>query len=469
MSVDHKYSLELDVIAQAGAEALKKFGEKGNIVFIDFDEIGRISKLENDSRSESFQDVLKYLNDPEKGTYDLISNGVRLNAGGLLSWDKPDDISDVQYITRCPARTSELRRRGKHVDFPKFLVYGPECLKQGFRDIESCAPDLNKFTIDELVKVVDEETLRNNQFFRINRSDGLIYQLKYDLISNNAETKFKIDETKDPRLIRVNASENSCKVPGFEPRNVEQVLALKNLIADDVEVHVISGGSGSGKSVVAYVAALHSILGNEKLRKAGDIKKCIRLFMANDIIGGSSRYEGFLKGSSFEKGWPFMKSYKDAHNCCGLNQYISFEEMLAPPKESIVFDDNPAMKIIRKRDRLGDSQYLPANSPAIEVENLAYCRGRTFEDEVIFVDEGQNYTPFEIKQLIERAGAGSIIYIVGDYKQVDNPRLSPNFNGLVYAANSFYDAFPRFSVMHFDRNYRSQAAEYMRGIKAPRD
>jgi len=241
----------------------------------------------------------------------------------------------------------------------------------------------------------------------------------------------------------------------FKPRTLRQKIAMNNLSNPDIELHIVSGGSGSGKSVMSYFAAFNHILGNEKDRKSGKVKDRIVLFKSNDIIGGKDREQGFLPGSKEEKDWPFMKSYQDAHNLCGLGN-IPFENMLEGFKG--------------EANRVGEGLYLPKRCPPIEIENLNYARGRTFENCVIIVDEAQNYTPFEMKQLIERVGVGSVIYLVGDPMQVDNPRLDTDYNGFVYAANLYFkNSHPRMSMIEFDKNFRSQSAEIMRAHKAPRD
>mgnify|MGYP006293949753 CR=1 FL=1 len=105
---------------------------------------------------------------------------------------------------------------------------------------------------------------------------------------------------------------------------------------------------------------------------------------------------------------------------------------------------------------------------SFEIAHLRYARGRTFENQIILVDEAQNFSPFEIKQLIERVGIGCKIMIIGDPEQIDNPNLDKEFNGLVYAAHTFYNKHPRMSMIKLYQNYRSQSAEIMREKKAPK-
>jgi phosphate starvation-inducible PhoH-like protein len=58
----------------------------------------------------------------------------------------------------------------------------------------------------------------------------------------------------------------------------------------------------------------------------------------------------------------------------------------------------------------------------IEIVPLAYMRGRTLNQAVIILDEGQNTTIAQMKMFLTRMGNGSKIIVTGDVTQVDLPR-----------------------------------------------
>jgi phosphate starvation-inducible PhoH-like protein len=60
-------------------------------------------------------------------------------------------------------------------------------------------------------------------------------------------------------------------------------------------------------------------------------------------------------------------------------------------------------------------------SRAIEIAPLAYMRGRTLNDSVIILDEGQNATVPQMKMFLTRMGQNSRIVVTGDTTQVDLP------------------------------------------------
>lgn len=455
-TINKNYHIENDVLFVAGDEAIRRLGEAGNKIGLNTQELIQISLDDKNKNQYIAQEILKYLD--ENGEYE--DNIIHLNTGGMVIVDREkfaDKSVEFTHVTRHPGTKAKLKFSGKKSTFPKFLVYGPEVLKKGIIDIEQATPNIKSArTLDELIGEEYEGLTFNNQF--VNVYGNSFFRVNLPLSSDESGIRFSAN-SEETYIERFNPSECWAEhlkhVGRFQPRNVRQQLAMYNLANPNIEMHIISGGSGSGKSVVSYFAAINHILGNEKKRNVeGGVKDRIVLFKSNDIIGNKNREQGFLPGSKEEKDWPFMKSYKDAHDLCGLSN-IPFEMMLQGFEKG--------------QNGLGDL-YLPSKHAPIEIENLIYARGRTFENCVVIVDEAQNYTPFEIKQLIERVGIGSVIYLIGDPMQVDNPSLSPNFNGFVYAANTFAKTgHPRMSIIEFDKNYRSQSAEIMRGVKAPRD
>ena len=51
------------------------------------------------------------------------------------------------------------------------------------------------------------------------------------------------------------------------------------------------------------------------------------------------------------------------------------------------------------------------------------------------MDEAQQLTPQEAKNILTRMAEGSKIVFIGDPDQIDNPRVDSRSNGMVYAKN----------------------------------
>jgi phosphate starvation-inducible PhoH-like protein len=73
----------------------------------------------------------------------------------------------------------------------------------------------------------------------------------------------------------------------------------------------------------------------------------------------------------------------------------------------------------------------------IEIVPLAYMRGRTLNQAVIILDEGQNTTVPQMKMFLTRMGQGSKIIVTGDVTQVDLPKQTRS--GLIDALHRFRD------------------------------
>jgi PhoH-like ATPase len=73
----------------------------------------------------------------------------------------------------------------------------------------------------------------------------------------------------------------------------------------------------------------------------------------------------------------------------------------------------------------------------IEVEAIAYIRGRSIPDSYIVIDEAQNLTIHELKTIITRVGENTKIILTGDVEQIDNAHVDAFTNGLSYAIEKF--------------------------------
>ena len=73
----------------------------------------------------------------------------------------------------------------------------------------------------------------------------------------------------------------------------------------------------------------------------------------------------------------------------------------------------------------------------IEIVPLAYMRGRTLNQAVIILDEGQNTTVSQMKMFLTRMGSGSKIIVTGDVTQTDLPKQTQS--GLTDAVHRLVD------------------------------
>lgn len=78
----------------------------------------------------------------------------------------------------------------------------------------------------------------------------------------------------------------------------------------------------------------------------------------------------------------------------------------------------PILEVLKKRLRPGVLGHL-LKSGVIEAVPVGFCRGRTFDNAFVIVDEAQNTTPEQMKMLLTRVGKNSVMVINGDPTQKD--------------------------------------------------
>lgn len=471
LSNNHKlYFLEDDILLMSGDDALKHFVSGGNHVVINYDSILSLSKEAKKSvyigsAKRFISDLNRFMKSPLVKTVE--KDFFKLNDGSVLYFydDSNKDLyQHSMHITRKPETEIHLRRHGIKYELPEFLTYGPEVLKKGIIDIDYYGKDPNNLRVLNDIIDVNERIIFNNQIVRINNQ--IFYRTFQNLSSNKEKTHYF--PTHDESLFyleRLNPNDHTfwakdLKESGtFKPRNLEQRLAMKNLLDPNLEFNFVAGGSGTGKTMLSYVAAINLILGNEHNRNIeGGVKNRIVLFKPNDLIGGKKRDLGFLKGDKYEKMFPGMRSYEDVHRDSGLTSKFSFLELLEKFDRSKNNDKN----------KLGDN-YLPIDYPCLEMDNLIWGRGRTFTNCVVIADEPQDYTPYEMKQLVERMGVGTKLILSGDVEQIDGEDLDENFNGLTYVVKTMIqEPHPRMSLNLLFNSLRNDGSRIMRNKKAPR-
>lgn len=198
------------------------------------------------------------------------------------------------------------------------------------------------------------------------------------------------------------------KVFGVQPKNVHQIAALHALSApvQDIPLVILKGAPGSAKTFLSLAAGLDTTF-NSMYHKV--------LISRNNVMADAEF--GFLPGSINEKMTPLLAPFYDNLE----NLYRNYE-----PNES---DE----EINGEIDDLFESK-------KIDICPLAYMRGRSITHSYLIVDEVQNATRSQIRDIITRAGEGTKIVLCGDPGQVDAHNLDRYNNGLVFAAQRFIDS-----------------------------
>lgn len=181
---------------------------------------------------------------------------------------------------------------------------------------------------------------------------------------------------------------------GIQARNAEQAFALEILNDPDIKLVGLTGKAGTGKTLLALAAALKQ---NQTYKQ---------ILLARPIVSLSNKDLGFLPGDEKQKIAPYMQPLFD-------NLNVIKSQIGSTSNEMRVLDD------LQKSGKL-------------EIEALAFIRGRSLSETYCIIDEAQNLTPHEIKTIITRAGEGTKMVFTGDLQQIDSPYLDSQSNGLAY-------------------------------------
>ena len=181
---------------------------------------------------------------------------------------------------------------------------------------------------------------------------------------------------------------------GIRPRNDEQKFALDACLNPDIKLVSLTGGAGTGKTLLALASALEQ-------EKEYD---SIILSRPTVILGNQDI--GFLPGDQKSKMSPFLQPLMD-----NLNVIKALYR--------------PSSREYQKIEGL-------LNDEKLLITPLAYIRGRSLGKCYFIIDEAQNLTPHEVKTIITRAGEDTKMVFTGDIFQIDQPYLDQWSNGLTH-------------------------------------
>ena len=259
------------------------------------------------------------------------------------------------------------------------------------------------------------------------------HRISPDLLPDAYPCQYVYDDSRDfaARVVSVDHEEIVLLDLGYEklmqqdcwgitPINIYQAFAMQSVLDPDIDLCVLNGAAGSGKTLIALACALEMVI------ESGDYNKIIVTRstppVAEDI--------GFLPGTEEEKMTPWLSSIHD-----------NLEAMHEG-------DDRPQSSVKYAIEK--------AN---IQFKSLNFIRGRSIQDAVVLIDEAQNLTPQQLKTILTRCGKGSKMICLGNLAQIDSNYLTPLTSGLTYIVERF-KGFEGAANIHFEGIFRSRLAEY---------
>ena len=199
------------------------------------------------------------------------------------------------------------------------------------------------------------------------------------------------------------------------PLNFEQKFYYAMMTHPQNYVTVVSGSTGSGKTLVALQAGLELVV-------EGIVEGIV--YARNTVTSNDQAAElGFRKGDEEQKLGYFMYPLYAAVN-------FTIEHQSKRSIDARVEYTGNTNSV--KRENATEVFMKKYN---IEVMDIAHLRGTTISRKFVIIDEAQNMTNATLKLIGTRMGDETRLVVMGDPGQIDHPFLSKRRNALVSLLN----------------------------------
>ncbi|MGB3209410.1 MAG: PhoH family protein [Desulforhopalus sp.] len=387
-------------------ESIQSFGD--NHVVLPMTVIEELDKFKrgNDELGRNARSVIRHLD--QLRTQGTLKKGVPLANGGVLricleETSIPGSFLDMSVPdNRVLAAAMQLVARKETVIFVSKDINAR--LKADALGIEVMDFEQQKYDFDTLYTgwrelLVDGKII--DTFYRekvLTLTEGDFLHNEFIILKDKDNLKHTgfgraIDQT---RLTHLESSHESTWQ--IRARSKEQRMALELLLDPEINLVTLMGRAGTGKTLLALAAGLHSVLHLQSFDKLLVSRPIMP--MGKDI--------GYLPGTKDEKLSLWMQPI--------------FDNLTYLMRMGHNYGEGTVQN---KVDQLMKNQKL-------ELEALTYIRGRSIPDQFMIIDEVQNLTPHEVKTIVSRAGENTKIVLTGDPNQIDNPYLDASSNGLAY-------------------------------------
>lgn len=371
---------------------------------------------------------------------DLFSKGAKIGNGmGRLYIEtvlKPQDKITEIFPERIPDHrilSTVLEIAERNPKTKTILITKDINLRMKARSVGLIAEDyINDKVVDIFAFEQEHKTFKDLDAVIIDRlysePEGIsIDELNLDTAVNPNEC-FVMKNGKKSALARYNPFTRKIQkiekqiCYGIQARNAEQAFAIDVLMDPQVTLVALTGKAGTGKTLLALASALKQHESYEQI------------LLARPIVSLGNKEIGFLPGDEKQKIAPYMQPLFD--NLTVIKSHLSY--------------GSAEMRSIEEMQK----------NKKLEIEALAYIRGRSLSDTICIVDEAQNLTPHEIKTIITRAGEGTKMIFAGDIQQIDSPYLDAQSNGLAYMIDKMngQDLFAHVNLLKGERSKLSEIA-----------
>lgn len=350
----------------------------------------------------------------------LLLNGILY----LMEEESKKPLNKQEYIVLV-TRDQSLRL------FAHILGINVEDYKNDQLDIDELLGN-NVIINKKLKSVINEVSYKEIPLTRLNsiaskKIKSLFYPNKYLILKEEKGAKScEVKISSDMKSIR---KVNKTTVYNVTPRNLGQTFCVDAILDPDINLILLDGLAGSGKTLLGIAAGFHLM---EKYPH-----RYKKMIMTCAMVATGDEDMGAMPGDATDKISPYMS---------GLMGNLDFIEELngggdnsenlpsqkkgksSNQKKAVVENFNAVTKT-RQTTNTGASIRMVLGHKVI-IQAKAFTRGATYPNAVVIVDEFQNLKLGDSETLITRAGENCKIIACGDTEQVDAPHMSSESNGL---------------------------------------
>jgi PhoH-like ATPase len=207
---------------------------------------------------------------------------------------------------------------------------------------------------------------------------------------------------------------------GIHPKNIYQGMAMDALLDPTIDLVILTGPAGCGKTLLALATALEQVV------ERGLYDKIIVTRSTPEIAESI----GFLPGTEEEKMAPWLAAITDS------------------------------LEVLHKQDESmsGSLDYI-MDKANIQFKSVNFMRGRSIQNALVLLDECQNLTASQLKTIITRCGEGTKLVCSGNLAQIDSNYLTAVTSGLTYIVERFKN-FSGSATINLNGVVRSRLASF---------
>lgn len=292
-------------------------------------------------------------------------------------------------------------------------------------DIQFLTKGYHKFDGDfwEQIKECDSETEGRNTTHYIDKNILPTAFVNEYLLDEGEHFAGKVVGFDDEKLAIADISRERLMAKqawGIHPKNIYQGMAMDALLDPNIDLVILTGPAGCGKTLLALASALELVV------ERGMYDKVIVTRSTPEIAESI----GFLPGTEEEKMAPWLAAITDS------------------------------LEVLHKQDEnmAGSMNYI-MDKANIQFKSVNFMRGRSIQNAFVLLDECQNLTASQLKTIITRCGEGTKLVCSGNLAQIDSNYLTALTSGLTYIVERFKN-FPGSTTVNLNGVVRSNLASF---------